>query len=327
MNLVKNPGLSVDVEVASEYLYLPPEAGLQVFDLADFPENRADRIPYMRQVAEEAVALMGLDGTLRTGDGNDDFVPKLHEAVAQRDAAVAEQFFHVDVATNGFTGILMVGIEGEGPDSVPETQFVNNDALLDRLDFYTRRGPLRDSLSDILVVRPYLDPQDRSAWMEYPRHVLSRLVQAPFKDMLTPAQLEHAESATKDLAVSPRYDGDVFVSKLLSESVVDGSPLITCGVGSREIRLALEGEAGEEELTALEDLHKEITKYLLKKSVDYKSQRVLKGSALLIPLDQLHRAVPYDPTKHKRSAVGVRFYPEADQDVPTSWQKADGTIY
>jgi hypothetical protein len=317
VKLIDTP-IAEGVRVAPEYMFLPSDAGL----CAAMGEAQQDEVS-MREVAEEALALMGLGQMLRPKE----VIMKPHSKVAQRDAAVAEQFFHADVAVDGFCGILLVGHEGSEPLTVPETQTVVNTALLEHIQGVVKDGPLQDRLGEVLVVRPYLDPLDPSAWLDYPRHVLRRLEKPQFWELLTTQQQQHVDRVREWTLGSARYIDDVFISKLIREGVIDGTPTPSCGVGSREIRLALGGLETEEETQALASLHNAITLYLLGRSIVYGAQKVVQGSALLVPVDQLHKATPYDPSRHKRSIAAVKLYPANGQPAPASWQRASGLEY
>ena len=315
-----NTAVASDVQVSPECLFLPADAGLFVTD-SDLNFETQD----MRELAAQCLVLMGLSEVLKPGgESPDDIIAKPHEKVVGRDAAVTEQFYHPDVAVNGFCGIFLIGLEG-ADDTSPETQAINNEAMVEHIDHFVQDGPLQDRFDDIVVVRPYFDTEDRSEWMDLPRHSLMRLG-SQFDDLLSAEQLAHVNRERKKVTDTSKYIGDVFVSKLRTDSVIDGSPLLTCGVAQRELRLSLGADESKEETEALRSLHDEITRYLLDPSSPYGTQKIVEGSALFVPKDQLHRATPYLP-HYRRSIVGVRCYAQPGQTAPTSWQRASGTEY
>jgi hypothetical protein len=309
------------VQSSSEYLFLPAEAGLQLPDNVLSFERAA-----MVELAAETLSLMGLSTVIRPGgESPDDVVPKPHDKVVNREAAVAEQFHHPDVAMVGFAGIFLVGLEGKDPDEVPPTAVIDNAAMVEHVHEFVAGGVLQDRLEDIRVVRPFFDPHNRKEWMDLPRHSLERLG-SQFEALLTPAQAEHVAKERAKVTDTSKYIDEVSVSDLQSRSIIDDSLLLTCGVAQRELRLAFDGEQSPEETRALKQLHDEITRYLLNRDSPEKEVRVTKGSAIFVPINQLHRATPYEPF-HRRSVVGVRCYAMPDQTPPAAWRQASGTDY
>jgi len=313
--------VSESTECAPEYLYLPAGRGTTIPDSALAFDRGA-----MRELATETLSAMGVDTLLQPGgDHPDDIVPKPHEKVAARDAAVAEQFHHPDVALNGLCGILLIGLEGDNPVQIPETHVVDNAAMVSHVDALLSGGPLQDRLEEIVLVRPFFDAENRREWMDLPRHAFQRLG-SQFADLLTPSQLEHVNRERAKVTDTSRYVGAVSISQLQMNSVIDGTPLLTCGVAQRELRLSLPDSQDDTEARALTELHTEITQYLMNHETPHKAQKVSKGSAIFIPTGQLHKATPYLP-QHHRSVVGVRCYAKPGQTPPPSWQRASGLDY
>jgi hypothetical protein len=280
----------------------------------------------MLELAAKTLSLMGLSGILRAdGRSPDDIVPKPHDKVANRDAAVAEQFHHPDVAMDGFAGIFLIGLEGHDPDAVPATNVIENAAMVEHVNDFVEGGLLEGRLGEIRVVRPYFDSDNRGEWMDLPRHSLERLG-SRFEALLTPAQAEHVGRERIKVTDRSRYVGEVSISDLRAESIIDGSPLLACGVAQRELRLAFDGEQSVEETEALEELHDEITRYLLDPQAPEKKVKVTEGSAVFVPINQLHRATPYT-TQHRRSVVGIRCYVQPNQTPPAAWSRASGEAY
>lgn len=334
MKLVDDVSLPDFVRFSPEHLLLPANTGLDstiseldlqtTFKIRPTDSEWSSVKSEMVTIADSALSLSGLSNALHVEDGPDDIIIKAHDMVSARDAAVAEQFYHADVARNGFCGILLVGLEGTA-DSTPETQVVNNAAMFEHVNETVRKGPLEDRLDDIQVVRPFFDTDYREEWMNLPRHVLDRL-RVQFRNSLTAAQLEHVERDTENIKDRSRYIGKVFISSLIGESVIDRSPMVTCGVGSREIRLSLGKEQSEDETRALNDLHDDITRYLLDPTIEHGGERVVASSAIFVPKDQLHRASPY-LSRHRRSVLGARCYANSGHIAPESWTTASGTEY
>ena len=334
MKLIEDGSFPDYVRTSPECLFLPAQSDLETeisrLDLqaalqtlpAD-PEWVSVKTE-MIGVADRVLSLAGLSGVLHPDTGPDDIILKPHDRVSARDPAVAEQFHHVDVAQDGFCGILLIGLEGSA-DSTPETQVVNNAAMVEYVDEVTRGGPLQERLGEIQVVRPFFNADHRDEWMDLPRHVLDRL-RVQFRSSLTAGQIEHAERDTASIEDRSRFIGEVFISPLINESVMDGSPLVTCGVGSREIRLSLGSEQTDEEARALDALHDAVTRYLLDPTIEHGSERVVAGSAIFVPKDQLHKATPYLP-HHQRSILGARCYANPGYTPPVSWSHASGQDY
>lgn len=309
------------VQAEPECLFLPADAGLHIPASAMSFEKDA-----MLELAAETLSLMGLSNVLRPGGKSpDDVIPKPHDKVAKRDAAVAEQFHHPDVAMDGFAGIFLIGLEGDNPEAVPTTNVTDNAAMVEHINDFVEGGLLEDRLGDIRVVRPYFDSDNREEWMDLPRHSLERLG-SQFEALLTPSQAEHVGRERAKVTDTSRYVGEVSISDLQAESIIDGSLLLTCGVAQRELRLAFDGEQSPEETQALKELHNEITRYLLGPDTPEKGIRVTEGSVIFVPINQLHRATPYR-AQHRRSVVGVRCYAQPDQVPPAHWRRALGTDY
>lgn len=310
------------VWASSECLFLPPEAGLRTPDVAESVDRDA-----MRDVAVEALSIMGLSGLLRPGGEHpQDVIPKPHEVVANRDPAVAEQFHHPDVATNGFCGIFLIGLEGDSVDDVPATKLVDNAAMVEHVEDFVMDTPLEHRLDDVFVVRPYYNPEDPTEWRDLPRHSLDRLA-SKFRGLLTEPQRNHVDAEVQSITDRSIYRGNVHLYPLCAVSEIDYTPLLTCGVAQRELRLSLrDGIQTPDETTALGQLYDEITRYLLHAETPEKAVHVVKDSAIYVPTNQLHRATPYLP-QHRRSVVGVRCYAQPGVTQPESWRRASGQQY
>lgn len=333
MRLVDSAELAPEVQIAQGHLYLPSDPRLlETLALAEPTQDR------MQEVAQDALAIMGLDQHLMPGE----VIMKPHHSVVERDPIAPEQFFHADHSDPNRAAILFVGYEGSDPSKVPATDVIQNAALLERMAAVVDGGPLQDRLQDILVVRPYLAPEldnetrirmkreeaeQASEWMNYPRHVLARLAEPRFRDLLTSEQRDSLAERTQGSIDTSRYTGDIFLGKLIGQSVLDEQPIPTCGAGSREIRLALPDGQTAEETEALAKLHDQITGYVISDEVIFEAEQVVKGSAMLVGKDQLHRSTPYRRGEHFRSIAAIKCYAVPGRTVPPSWRHAQGTDY
>ena len=280
------------------------------------------------EAAELFLGAAGLNGLLAA----DGVIPKTHEFVSKR-MAPPEAFFHADVAVDGFAGIILVGIDGKKDETTPTTDMLHNAIAMDVLRAKAAGGPLEGRLEDIFVVRPLWSPDNPRAWHDYYTNVvLARLTSSPLRELVNEDRLPYLEADNKKaIDETPldevQLDDKVFVTKLVTQSIVTGTPMMTCGVASREMRLAFNGVQSAEETEALEQLHRDIVLYQLGSSVTYLSEQVVAGSGLFVPVNQLHRAQWYNSDLHHRGVVGVKCYPKPGQPVPESWRSVEASEY
>jgi len=299
--------------VVSESIFLPSDGSIKL-DLGRTRDASAKLACY--QLLER----LGLNDQLLATE----VIVKSHQAQAARDAAVAEQFYHVDVAQGSFAGLFLIGMDSRSIRDVPRTHVVDNSSLHSFILEATANGPLEGRLKDVWVVRPQYDKQDLTEWHDYTRHTLQRYVDHGMVDLLSEEQRAHLETDTSAQPPRGKYIGRLSVAKLLQTSQIDGEIVPTCGASSREIRLSLGKDQTAEEAAALRELHIAITRLLLARRVRAESHQVDKGSALFIPASQVHRAEPYRPNSY-RPVVTVKCAYANGRVPAASWTSVPGS--